>query len=102
MSDLEYRPWDHEWADEYDEAHDDAMQEYMEEEYEKGQYDDGRNDIKGEAPTLLDSALDVLWRLSQYIPEMWGDEVKDGYISLYLSADVIDEIERVLYVSEVD
>ena len=65
-------------------------------------YDDGRNDIKGEAHTLLDSALDVLWRLSQYIPEMWSDDVKDGYISLYVSADVLHEIERVLYVSEVD
>ena len=59
-------------------------------------------DIEDEEPTLLDSALDVLWDITRHIPEMWGDHVRDGYITLDISANTIHELERVLYVSEVD
>ena len=55
-----------------------------------------------EQPTLLDSAMDVLWMIANHIPEQWGDYTKDGYVMLHVSADTIHEIERVLYVSEVD
>ena len=55
-----------------------------------------------DTPTLLDSALDALWALTNHVPELWEDEVKDGFITLHVLADTLHEIERVLYVSEVD
>lgn len=67
-----------------------------------GEWTDELPCICKEEPTLLDSALEALWLIADSIPEMWGDYTKDGYVMLHVPADTIHEIERVLYVSEVD
>jgi hypothetical protein len=40
---------------------------------------------------------DALWAIANHIPESWGDECKDGYIRLNISADAIDAVEDAIH-----
>lgn len=40
---------------------------------------------------------DALWAIANHIPENWGDECKDGYVRLNISADAIDAVEDAIH-----
>ena len=40
---------------------------------------------------------DALWAIANHIPENWGDECKDGYVRLNISADAIDAVEGAIH-----
>ena len=37
--------------------------------------------------------LEALHAFLNHVPELWGDEVRDGYIRLNVAGDTIDQIE---------
>ena len=41
-------------------------------------------------------SLDALYAFADHVPELWGDEVQDGYIRLNVSADTIHQIEAAI------
>jgi len=40
--------------------------------------------------------LEALYAFANHVPEMWGDEVRDGYIRLGIAGDTIDKIEEAM------
>ena len=42
---------------------------------------------------LTANKLAALWKIADHIPENWGDECKDGYVRLNISADAIHAVE---------
>ena len=46
--------------------------------------------------TLNDEALAALWKIADHIPELWGDECKDGYVRLNISADAIEAVQAAI------
>lgn len=46
--------------------------------------------------TLNAEALAALWKIADHIPELWGDECKDGYIRLNISADAIEAVQAAI------
>ena len=44
--------------------------------------------------------LEALVSLQQHVPESWGDEVQNGWITLRVSADTLDEIEAAIAKAE--
>ena len=46
--------------------------------------------------TLHTDALAALWKIADHIPENWGDECRDGYVNLNISADAIEAVEAAI------
>jgi len=46
--------------------------------------------------TLNDEALAALRKIADHIPELWGDECKDGYVRLNISADAIEAVQAAI------
>ena len=42
---------------------------------------------------LLEDTNEVLHDIMNHVPELWGDEVKNGYPQVNILADIIDDIE---------
>jgi hypothetical protein len=45
--------------------------------------------------------LKALQAFLNHVPELWGDEIKDGYINLTVAGDTIDLIEEAAHLAEV-
>ncbi len=45
---------------------------------------------------LTANKLAALWEIADHIPENWGDECKDGYVRLNISADAIHAVEEAI------
>ena len=43
-----------------------------------------------------DKRLAALWKVADHIPELWGDECKDGYVNLNISADTIEAVQAAI------
>ena len=43
-----------------------------------------------------DKRLAALWKIADHIPENWGDECKDGYVRLNISADAIEAVQAAI------
>ena len=40
--------------------------------------------------------LEALWAFADHTPEMWGDEVQDGWLTLRVSADTIHKMDEAI------
>ena len=62
-----------------------------------------RDDTAPKNQTLLKAAPDMYALLKDIIaclPELWGDQVIDGMITITLPADLIDDVETVILCAE--
>jgi len=50
----------------------------------------------GQLESVNTELLEALYAFVNHVPELWGDEVQDGYIRLNISADTIDKIEAAI------
>lgn len=45
---------------------------------------------------MTEQRLAALWKIADHIPENWGDECKDGYVRLNISADAIEAVQAAI------